>query len=170
MGRRPKNYVPPTSPILMGCVRCGKSKEQTEFYSNKQSKIYNIKKRVPLCKDCVQALLEEYSYRYGEEIAVFALCGVMDIPFLSERYRKIIETDPPFTFGKYVKQIQINQYRDKSFVISVADRVFPETEQASPITYAPREHFNRLQEDVSILREELQNIRANLAESGNAHK
>lgn len=98
MGRRPKNYVPLHTPVLIECVRCGENKAEIEFYSNKQSRIYNTKKRVPLCKDCVQALLEDYSIRYGEETAVFALCGIMDLPFLPERYKKIAETTPPFSF------------------------------------------------------------------------
>lgn len=170
MGRRPKNYVPPHPPVLVECTRCGENKAETEFYCNKQSRIYNIKKRVPLCKDCVQALLEEYSHRYGEEVAVFALCGLMDIPFIPELYRKIVETNSPFVFGKYIRALQINQYRTESFISSIAGKDLSELKQANPTAYTTNERLNRLQEDFSSLREELHDLRAKLVESGNNYK
>lgn len=159
MGRRPKNYVPPYKPILMECVRCGESKAETEFYSNKQSRIYNVKKRVPICKECVQALYEELSDKYGQETAVFSLCAALDFPFLPETYKKITETNPPFAFGKYLRALQINQYRDKSFISSVAGKDYPKSEQEKPTS----ERLNRLQEDFSSLREELHTLKSEIS-------
>lgn len=162
MGRRPKNYVPPHPLALIECVRCGENKPESEFYCNKQSRIYNVKKRVPLCKDCVQVLLEEYSQRYGEETAVFSLCGIMDLPFLHERYKKIAETNPPFSFWKYIKQLQINQYRDISFADSLSGEDLSRLKQANPAVYTTNERLNRLQEGFSSLREELHRLRSEI--------
>lgn len=167
MGRRPKNYVPPHPPVLVECTRCGENKAETEFYCNKQSRIYNIKKRVPLCKNCVQVLLEEYSQRYGKETAVFALCGLMDIPFIPELYRKIVATNSPFVFGKYIRALQINQYRDESFISSIVGKDLSELKQANPPIYTANERLNRLQEDFSSLRMELSTLKANLKKSNN---
>lgn len=163
MGRRPKNYVPPHPPVLVECTRCGENKAETEFYCNKQSRIYNIKKRVPLCKDCLQALYEEYSEKYGEEPAVFALCGIMDFPFLPERYKKIVETNPPFAFWKYIKQLQINQYRDESFVSSIVGDDLSRLKQTNPTAYTTNERLNRLQEDFSSLREEMHTLKSEIS-------
>lgn len=165
MGRRPKNYVPPHPPVLVECTRCGENKAETEFYCNKQSRIYNIKKRVPLCKDCLQALYEEYSDKHGQGVAVFALCGVMDIPFIEGMYKKIAEMNPPFTFGKYLKQLQINQYRDKSFIDSLSGEDLSRLKQANPTAYTANELLNRLQEGFSSLREELHGLRAKFEET-----
>ncbi len=108
MGRRPKNYVPPPPLVSFKCVRCGQNKPETEFYANRWSKIYVAQKRVPLCKNCIQKLFEENTYRYGEKLALYLTCAALDIPYISTRYDKIVETIPPFTLGKYIKQLQIN--------------------------------------------------------------
>ncbi|MBD5111441.1 MAG: hypothetical protein HDT42_02735 [Ruminococcaceae bacterium] len=166
MKRKTKKY--PSAPLI-GCVRCGESKAETEFYTNRWSRVYASQKQVPLCKDCVQALLEEYTYKYGEEAALFLICAVLDIPYSMERYKQIAETTPQFTFGRYIRQLQMNQFRNQSFAASVTTGDFPDLGQAAKVSVTS-ERLNRLQKDVSTLREELLDIRAKLAESGNIHK
>lgn len=159
----------PSAPLIE-CVRCGENKAETEFYTNKWSRVYASQKQAPLCKDCVQALLGEYTYKYGEEAALFLICAVLDIPFLSEMSKKITEINQPFAFGKYIRQLQMNQYKNKSFATSVVKGDFPEVEQINHRTCVTSERLNRLQEDVSTLREELHDLRTKLTESGNAHQ
>lgn len=163
MGRRQKNYVPPPPPITIRCTRCGQNKAEIEFYVNRWSNVY---KRVPLCKDCVQAIFTENTYRYGEKMALYLTCAVLDIPYLSERYKKIVETAPPFTLGKYIRQLQMNQYKSASFAESVADGDFPIVDRTGGIYFATNERVDTIQAEVTALRDELRDLKVKLAESG----
>lgn len=138
---------------LIACVRCGEHKAESQFIHNRWSKVYAARKRVPLCIDCIQALFQENTYRYGEKAALFLTCAAVDIPFLPERYKQIADTSPPFTFGKYIKQLNINQYKASSFAISVMG-------SSNPDMLATGESLIRLKEDIETLREELRNLKA----------
>ena len=143
---------------LIECVRCGENKPETKFLLNRWSKIY-IQKRVPMCMDCVQALQEEYTYKYGEKSALFLICAALDIPYVSARYDKIIETTPPFTLGKYIRQIQINQYKNTSFAQTVADGDFPTADNTGGKYYATTERVDIIRAEITALREELRDIK-----------
>lgn len=122
MGRRPKNYVTPPEILQIECVKCGKIKEETEFYTNRWSKVYNINKKiVPLCKDCVNSLMEEYTKRFDEQTALSVLCANLDMPFLPELYVDLVKKNSCFTFGMYVRQLQMKQYQHKNFQTSITD-------------------------------------------------
>lgn len=120
--------------------------------------------------DCVQALLEEYTYKYGEKSALFLICAALDIPYVSERYDKIVETIPPFTLGKYIKQLQINQFKNCSFAQSVADGDFPTADHTGGKHYATAERVDAIQAEVTALREELRDLKVKLAGSGKSHE
>lgn len=150
------------------CVKCGESNTETSFYSNSQSNIYSIKKRVPLCKECLQKLLEEYTVKFGEQNAVFALCAVMDMPYLPERYKKITEDGQPFAFWKYTKVFQAYPYNTVSFADSVLSRDIINDIHSNNETYALQEDLNRLHEDFIALREDIHEIKANLDENKNS--
>lgn len=122
MGRRPKNYVTPPEILQIECVRCGKTKEETEFYTNRWSNVYNINKKiVPLCKDCVNSLMEEYTKRFDEKTALSVVCANLDMPFLPELYTDLVNKTSCFTFGMYVRQLQMKQYQHKNFQTSITD-------------------------------------------------
>lgn len=167
MGRKPKKRVPPLT--VFECVRCGQTKLETEFLFNRWSKIY-IQKRVPLCMDCVQSLYKENTYQFGEKMALYLTCAVLDVPYASERYEKIIETTPPFTLGKYIRQIQINQYKNSSFAESVADGDIPTADHTGGKHYATAERVDAIRAEITALREEMRNLKVKLAGSANAHE
>lgn len=122
MGRRPKNYVTPPEILKIECVRCGKTKEETEFYANRWSNVYNINKKiVPLCKDCVGSLMEEYTKRFDEQTALSVVCANLDMPFLPELYTDMVAKTSCFTFGMYVRQLQRKQFQHKNFQTSITD-------------------------------------------------
>ena len=122
MGRRPKNYVTPPEILKLECVKCGKSKEETGFYASRWSNVYNINKKiVPLCKDCVNSLMEEYTKRFDEKTALSIVCANLDMPFLPELYTDLVNKTSCFTFGMYVRQLQMKQYQHKNFQTSITD-------------------------------------------------
>lgn len=158
-----------TSAALIECIRCGQSKSEAEFLFNRWSKIYT-QKRVPLCMGCVQALFDENKYQFGEKMALYLTCAALDIPYISARYDKIIETTPPFTLGKYIRQIQINQYKSASFAQIVADGDFPTADHTGGKYYTTAEHVDTIRAEVMVLREELRDLKVKLAGSGNNYE
>lgn len=167
MGRKPKKRVSPLA--VLKCVCCGQTKPEAEFLFNRWSKIYD-QKRVLLCMDCVQSLFKENTYEFGEKMALYLTCAALDIPFISERYDKIVETSPPLTLGKYIRQIQINQYKSNSFAKSVADGVIPTADHTGGKHYATAERVDAIRAEVTALREELRDLQDKLAGNGNAQE
>lgn len=122
MGRRPKNYVPPPDVISITCTCCGKEKLEEEFYSNKWSRVFVINKRkVPICKDCIQSLFEEYTKRFDEKTALAIICANLDMPFYPDLYASITKANSYFTLGLYIRQLNTAQYRHSTFQNSITD-------------------------------------------------
>lgn len=122
MGRRPKNYVPPEGTLFITCLKCGKEKEEGEFYINKWSRIYNMNKnRVPFCKECVQGLFNEYTKRYDEKTALIILCAELDMYYNIDIYNAVVTQNNCFNFGWYLRTLQNQQYQNKSFQNSIID-------------------------------------------------
>lgn len=158
MGRRPKNYVPPAPAVTIRCVRCGQNKAETEFYTNKWSKIYTAQKQVPLCKDCVQAVFNEYMFRHNEQAALYLLCSAMDIPYDRETASRITDNTPPLTIGKYIRQLQMRQFDKTSFAETTVNGG-----QRCPKVQKSADRLTVLQEDVKALREDIQAIKDKLS-------
>lgn len=122
IGRRPKNYVPPEGTLFITCLKCGKEKEEGEFYMNKWSRLYNLNNhRVPFCKTCVQGLFDEYSKRHGEKTAVIITCAELDMYYNPDIYNSVVSQNNCFNFGWYLRTLQNTQYQHKSFENSVTD-------------------------------------------------
>lgn len=165
-GRKPKKALPPMTTIE--CMRCGTVKQEKEFYVNEDSKMYT-KKRVPICKDCIQELIYEYTYQYGEKVALYLICAAMDVPYLPNLYDKITKTGATSSFkiGKYLRQLQMCQYRNQSFADTVINGIFPSTEHTENKSCR---NTNSLREEISIIREELHDLKAHITESKANHK
>lgn len=115
--------------------------------------------------DCTQALFKENTYQFGEKTGLFLVCAVLDLPYISALHDKIVETSPPFTLGKYIRQIQINQYKNTSFAESVADGDFPTADHTVGKYYATAEHVDAIRAEVTALWEELRDLQDKLTES-----
>lgn len=157
MGRRPKNYKPPNPVELIQCTRCGENKPITELFTNRWSEIYTARKQIPLCKDCVQSVLDDYSFRFGGEAGLYLLCAAMGIPYIKEVADQITSKKPPFTFGKYIRQLQMKQYDSKSFAETVTN-----SGQRCPKVQKSSDRLTALQEDITALREDIEVIKNKL--------
>lgn len=122
MGRRPKNYVPPEGALFVTCLKCGKEKEEGEFYMNKWSRLYRENNnRVPFCKTCVQGLFDEYTKRHDERTALIILCAELDMYYNPNIYASVVAQNNCFNFGWYLRTLQNSQYQNKSFQNSIVD-------------------------------------------------
>ena len=150
--RKPtKKRTPKRTSVTLNCVRCGENKSENDFYVNRWSKVYIKQNRVPLCKKCIETLFEEYSYNYGKRNALFLMCAILNIPFLPERFENISKTNPPFTMSRYMRQLQVNQYKLQSFASSVVGEKIIDTNTGESIL--------KLQNDVMTLHNELSAIK-----------
>lgn len=108
---------PPKIEIKYHCLRCGLEKRDNEYYSSKFSKVWNYtNKRVLICKDCVQALMEEITDKYGERIALITCCAYLDLPFIASLYQGMIADNSIFNIGVYIRQLQMVQHQRKAFI------------------------------------------------------
>lgn len=130
MGRRPKNYVPPEGTLFITCLKCGREKEQGEFYMNKYSRLYNLNNsRVPFCKECVQGLFNEYTKRHDEKTALMIICAELDMYYNIDIYNSVVAQNNCFNFGWYLRTLQNSQYQNKSFYNSIIDGALGKTEK-----------------------------------------
>ena len=124
MGRKPKIAETPSfrEELKIECSRCSKTKKEIDFFLSKWSKVWNINnKRVPICKDCIQELMNEFTKRYDEKTALIICCAYLDIPFYADLYQSIINHNSFFSVGLYVRQLQIRQFQFKTFLNSLTE-------------------------------------------------
>jgi hypothetical protein len=131
MPRKPKTAVlPPVEKTKFVCHCCGKSKSETEFFTSKWSKVWNdTDKKVLFCKDCIQALMDEYTPRYGEKTALIICCALLDVPFYGMLYQSIINNNSFFNVGLYLRQLQMRQHQYKNFSNCITDGELLKTER-----------------------------------------
>ena len=124
MGRKPKIAETPSfrEELKIECSRCSKTKKEIDFFLSKWSKVWNINnKRVPICKDCITELMNEFTKRYDEKTALIICCAYLDIPFYADLYQSIINHNSFFSVGLYVRQLQIRQFQFKTFLNSLTE-------------------------------------------------
>jgi len=112
------------------CMCCLKDKKEDNFFKSQWTKIWNYSnKRVLICKDCVDNLMNEYSNRYGEETALKICCAILDIPFYAATYKSIIENNSIFNIGLYIRILNGRQFQYKTFLNSIVDGELFKSEQ-----------------------------------------
>lgn len=112
------------------CVCCLKNKKENNFFKSQWTKIWNYSnKRVLICKDCIDNLMNEYSNRYGEETALKICCAILDIPFYAATYKSIIENNSIFNIGLYIRILNGRQFQYKTFLNSIVDGELFKSEQ-----------------------------------------
>ena len=108
------------------CFYCGKEYVNTNYYKSNSIFYTNIGK-VPYCKHCVEKLYQYFFEKYTtegrlepERTAIKRLCSIFDIyysdvVFISSM-DKIKESGINISpMGQYMKTIQLQQYKDKSY-------------------------------------------------------
>ena len=102
------------------CMCCANEKAETEYYFSKYSKVWNYSNsRVLICKSCIDALLKEFSVRYGERMACAICCSYMDIPFYATAYQSIIDNNMGFSMGLYARQLSLGQFKNQTFMTTI---------------------------------------------------
>lgn len=123
MARKAKTVERPVNEeIKIECARCGKIKKESEYFLSKWSKVWNTNnKRVPICKDCIQELMDEYTKRFDEKTALAICCAHLDIPYYAALYQSIVDHNSFFNVGLYTRQLQMRQHQYKTFQNSLTE-------------------------------------------------
>lgn len=78
------------------------------------------KKKVLICKNCVNNLWQEISEEYNSETTALKICcHYLDIPYWEDIYQNVVEKNKVFSIGTYVSRINMQQYGKKSFLDSI---------------------------------------------------
>lgn len=135
------------------CNCCGEewANPVDHFYKSKWSKLW-VKNElfVPICRNCIASLFEEYARRYKDErLATIICCHYLDVPFYHAIYDAVIRDSSRFSFGMYLSRLNGRQYQCKTFLntltegeISKNDRVI-QTEQTPTNGWSESEIKNR---------------------------
>lgn len=115
------------------CLRCGKeySSPAGKFFKATYSQLYIENSRyVPLCRQCVDELFDDFSRRYGSDrTACILLCYMMDIPFYHLLYDSIVTNNNKFSIGMYVRQLNGPQYRNQTFAQTILTKELEKTKE-----------------------------------------
>lgn len=116
------------------CVHCGKELEDKNFYKSHGSIYMGNDNCLPICKDCIKILYEQYKIKYTiqfvilniepkkheiEKLAIKRLCMMFDIYYsdrLFEAALKNQEKSPNFgLLPAYFKMINLRQNKNKTY-------------------------------------------------------
>lgn len=118
--------MPKTTKAKYTCFYCGKEYVETNFY-NSNSEFYSNIGKIPHCKQCIEKFYQQYFEKYTnegclapEKKAVQRLCMVFDIYYSDDAYNSAINSATKreiniSPMGAYMKMIQLQQYKNKSY-------------------------------------------------------
>lgn len=118
--------MPKTTKAKITCFYCGKEYVDTNFY-NSNSEFYSNIGKIPHCKQCIEKFYQQYFEKYTnegcltpEKKAVQRLCMVFDIYYSDDVYNAAINSATKremniSPMGAYMKMIQLQQYKNKSY-------------------------------------------------------
>ncbi len=118
--------MPRTTKAKYTCFYCGKEYVDTNFY-NSNSEFYSNIGKIPHCKQCIEKFYQQYFEKYTnegcltpEKKAVQRLCMIFDIYYSDDAYNSAINSATKreiniSPMGAYMKMIQLQQYKNKSY-------------------------------------------------------
>ena len=122
------------------CFRCGKHFKNTNNFYKANNGAYKDSGYLPICKDCLAELYDQYCDMYGDERrAVQRLCMLLDLYYNDKIYSLVSKKTPATILGNYIKYCNMRQYLGKSFDTSLQKENFEFNEQKAKIIVKPIE-------------------------------
>lgn len=115
-----------TTKVKFTCFNCGNEYVETNYY-NSNSVFYSNIGKIPYCKQCIEKYYQQYYEKYTnegcltpEKKAIQRLCMVFDIYYRDDVFvssmNKIKTSGMNISpMSQYMKQIQLQQYKNKSY-------------------------------------------------------
>ena len=121
MATKKKRYASSIKPQIkvkeLSCASCGEIKKIKDFYVS-YNPIHQTG-RIPYCKDCLKNIISDKKGIVKLDKVKEAL-KIIDKPFIYEIWKSSME-DKGDTFGIYMKNIQMKQYRDLGWKDSILE-------------------------------------------------
>lgn len=97
------------------CCKCGKSLSLKSSFYKAASDIYLGTSKLPICKDCISELFEEYMIRYKDpKLAMQRVCMSFDLYYNEVIFDKCSDNLDSI-IGNYIRCLNISQYKGKTF-------------------------------------------------------
>lgn len=99
------------------CTCCGKEKKATnpgsKFYQS-QSVLYKYYKQIPVCKDCIDVIFNNYKSKYKDDkLTIYQFCRLLDLPYSEADYKGAVQNSEKTGWKLYQSYFkQINSFRD----------------------------------------------------------
>ena len=97
------------------CCHCGKTLNQKTNYAKSYSDMFIGTKKLPVCKVCLEDLLDIYTERYKDQkLAMQRICMAFDLYYNESLYNKL-SIDRSTLLGNYIRSMNMSQYQGKTF-------------------------------------------------------
>ena len=107
------------------CLRCNAvhPNPSISFYKSRWSPKFEANDGyAPLCRKCVDELLDTFSRRYKDERkAVILICHYLDVYFSNALYDSVLEKNSGFVIGHYLRTLNGAQYNNKNFGTTILE-------------------------------------------------
>lgn len=125
------------------CFYCGTEYVETNYYKS-FGKFYNNIGKIPYCKQCVENFYQQYYKEYlrdgcltPEKNAIQRICMAFDIYYsdtvFASAMNKIKQSNINISpMGQYMRTIQLNQYKDKSYDHTILENEMNDISVAIP--------------------------------------
>jgi len=100
------------------CASCGELKKETEFYKSYQ-KVHEATGKIPYCKTCLKSMITD-DYGDVQLTLLKKALQIMDKPFIWDLWVSATEGKGD-SFGFYIKNLAMHQYRDTTWKDSEFD-------------------------------------------------
>ena len=106
------------------CTMCGREETAPEkkFYKLSHSPDHKGNDGYShICINCIRDEQKRLTNRYGEKMAVMAICAKLNAPFYITLYETIKKSQDNFSFGHYIRLLNNKQYAGKTFALTLAN-------------------------------------------------
>lgn len=99
---------------LYTCCRCQQTMELAKFFYHSNSSLYNGTRRMPVCKNCLTDIVEDYIFKYGDrKEAMKRMCMAFDVYYNDDALDPVVDDDN--FIGQYFKRLNMTQCKGKTF-------------------------------------------------------
>lgn len=100
------------------CCHCKEPLSTKNYYKN-NSDFYFGTHHLPICKNCLNKMFSVYSLQYGStKKAMQRLCMAYDL-YYNDALFESCDDGSDVVIGNYIKKLNINQYKNKTFDTSI---------------------------------------------------
>lgn len=96
------------------CKNCGEKKIETEYYTSSLERDERTG-RLPYCKDCITKMCYDEDEKFSKE-KFTKMLRLIDKPYIQEVYKKCLKEDVKNPIGKYIRMINLGQYKKKTWM------------------------------------------------------